>query len=273
MATMTASDGVTLWYEDGGSGSPILLIPGLCMSGWHWQRQQGLRDSHRVITFDPRGHGRSGKEERGWTLKQTAADVHQLITELDLRDVALVGWSMGSFVLYEYLAAFGKDRLAALCSVDMTPRNNVAADWTHAVFGDLDMGKVVAVAGDALDDRVAWQRALSSACFAAGSAVDESVIDDWTTESLRTSTGALLAFWIDLARSDWRAFTSQIDVPTLLVHGARSVAVPPASGEWLRDSIPGSRLLVFEDSGHAPFWEESDRFNRELRDFLAGLPQ
>ncbi len=52
---------------------------------------------------------------------------------------------------------------------------------------------------------------------------------------------------------DWRAFTSQINVPTLLVHGARSVAVPPASGEWLRDSIPGSRLLVFEDSGHAPF--------------------
>ncbi len=81
-----------------------------------------------MITLDPRGHGSSGREERGWTLKQTAADVHRLITELDLWDVTLVGWSMGSFVVYEYLAAFGKDQLAGLCSVDMTPRNNVADD-------------------------------------------------------------------------------------------------------------------------------------------------
>lgn len=269
MTTLKSPDGVTLWYEDSGDGLPIVFIPGLGMNSWHWKYQQELAASHRVITLDPRGHGRSTKEEKGLTLRQTAMDVQQLLVHLNLTDVTLVGWSMGAFVLYEYVALFGSDRLKALCSVDMTPRNTLTDGWKLAVFGNLEPAAVIGAAGGMIDDKEVWLRGLSVACFAPDNVPPDEVVDSWTRNSLTVSLVSLLAFWIDLARSDWREFVSTIEIPTLLAHGAKSLAVPAEAGEWLSRTMPNSTLVMFENSGHAPFWEEPERFNDELRAFIA----
>ncbi|WP_157183172.1 alpha/beta fold hydrolase [Sciscionella marina] len=266
------SGGQDVWYTSAGEGAPIVLLPGLGFSGYYWKRQWALADRYQVITLDPRGQGHSGASLGPWTLSQVATDVRALILELDLREVTLVGWSMTSFVLFEYVRRYGNDRIKALCSVDMTPRNTLDPQWPHAIFGDLTMGKVVNVGGSIIDDQKAWFYGLSAACFAAGATVDEQLVADWTAEGLRTSTGALLAYWLDLARSDWREFVRTITVPTLLCHGTRSQAVPTDVGAWLRDAMPNATLTRFEHSGHVPFWEEAEAFNTHLDAFLTSVP-
>lgn len=271
MAYWTADDGVNIYYKSVGNGSPIVFVSGWTMSSWHWQCQLPLAEQHRVVMVDLRGHGRSGKQELGWTLAQAARDVHGVIEYLDLRDVTLVGWSMGSYVLFEYVEQFGEDRLKALCSVEMTPRNTVDEGWEHGVFGSLNMAGVVAVAADIWRDRLAWQAAFSPACFAAGAEIDQETLDSWTAESLNTPSSAAAAFWVALAIADWRDLMPKISVPTLLCHGTRSQAFPTQIGAWMEQAIPRARLISFAESGHAPFWEEAEMFNDELSAFVATL--
>jgi non-heme chloroperoxidase len=268
---MTTPDGAEIHYEDAGDGSPIVLLPGLSMSGWHFQRQLALAAGHRVIRIDVRGHGRSASRGADCTLAQAAADVHELIVGLDLAGVTLAGWSMSSFVLYEYLSAFGSDRLAALCSIEMTPRNNLAEDWSYPVLGNLDMAGVVMNASLVFKERAVWQTGLTQACFAEGTVLDDETLDGWVREGLRSSDYATVSYWIDLAMSDWRSFVGEIELPVLLCHGARSLACPLEAGRWLERTIPAAELIVFGHSGHAPFWEEADAFNAALAGFVAGL--
>lgn len=272
MAYWTAADGVNIYYNSVGSGPPIVFVHGWTGSSWHWQRQLPLADQHRVVTVDLRGHGRSGKQEFGWTLAQAARDVHGVIEHLDLQDVTLVGWSMGSYVLFEYVAQFGQNRLKALCSVEMTPRNTVDEGWEHGVFGSLDMGGVVNVSADIWRDRLSFQETFSPVCFAAGAEIDTDTLDSWTAESLHTPNSAAVAFWVALAIADWRDLMPKISVPTLLCHGARSLAFPTQVGAWMEQAIPHARLVSFAKSGHAPFWEEAETFNDELSAFVTALP-
>jgi len=268
MSTLTVGNGVSVHYEDTGQGDPIILIPGLAMCGWHYRRQLPLAEKYRVITFDPRGFGDSSDSDAGLTLRQIAADIRQLILELDLNRVTLLGWSMGSFVLYEYLKQFGNDRLKAIISVDMTPRNTLGEAWDIAVFGNLTPEGIIGVGGSIIDDKEEWLRGLAVACFAEGSTPPEGVVDEWTVEMVKSSTASLLGYWLDLGRSDWREFVKTIEVPSLFIHGAKSQAVPPTAGPWLEQAVPNSRLVMMEQSGHAPFWEEAEKFNAEVDSFL-----
>lgn len=211
------------------------------MGVWHWGPTFALADRFRVVAMSPRGHGNSGREGPH-THAQVARDVHELIEHLGLRDVTLVGWSMGAFVVYEYLDAFGHEHLARVSSVDMTPRNNLADGWEHVVFGDLDMAKVVAASGAILHDRDGWQRGLTVACFAAGAQTDDATTEDWVREGLRASDASVLAYWIDLARSDWRELMPRIGLPSLFVQGAKSLACPTDVGSWVERNVPGARV-------------------------------
>jgi non-heme chloroperoxidase len=92
------SDNVDLYYEDHGTGKPVVLIHGWPLSGASWEKQVGvlLNAGHRVITYDRRGFGDSSKPASGYDYDSFAADLHKLVTKLDLRDFALVGFSMGA---------------------------------------------------------------------------------------------------------------------------------------------------------------------------------
>src|SRR5438445_11755991 len=102
-----------LSYEDHGSGKPVVLIHGYPLSGRSWERQTLalLREGYRVVTYDRRGFGKSSQPTTGYDYDTFAEDLNKLITKLELRDVALVGFSMGGGEVARYLGTYGSDRV------------------------------------------------------------------------------------------------------------------------------------------------------------------
>ncbi|WP_141746228.1 alpha/beta fold hydrolase, partial [Streptomyces sp. EN16] len=118
MGTITVgaegSTGIDLYYEDHGSGQPVVLIHGYPLDGQSWEKQTDalVKAGYRVITYDRRGFGRSSKTMSGYDYDTFAADLDTVLTQLDLRDVVLVGFSMGSGEVARYLGVHGSERVA-----------------------------------------------------------------------------------------------------------------------------------------------------------------
>ena len=104
---------IDLYYEDHGAGRPAVLIHGFPLNGASWEKQARalLAAGHRVITYDRRGFGKSSQPATGYQYDTFAEDLHKLMTELDLRDVALVGFSMGGGEVARYLGSYGSERV------------------------------------------------------------------------------------------------------------------------------------------------------------------
>lgn len=119
MAFLKLEDGVELYYEDVGMGDPILFIHGVWMSSRFFKKQLPyFRQKYRAISIDLRGHGQSSHADSGHTVATYAKDLKEFIKKLDLRDVTLVGWSMGAFVIWEYIHQFGEDGIKGTVIVD-----------------------------------------------------------------------------------------------------------------------------------------------------------
>jgi non-heme chloroperoxidase len=242
------------------------------MNGRFFDRNvEVLAADHRVITIDMRGHGRSGRDLVHLTMEQLGQDVRSVFEELDLRDAVLAGWSMGMAVVYNYLDQFGTDRLAGVIDIDMTPYLFAEDGWEHGVFGTLDATASLAVQRQMLLDRRGLGDTLIPAMFAAGSEVDPETLEWWLDESTTVPDVTAQALWVSFSSQDWRPLLPKIDVPVLLAHGRRSQIYPTPVWEYLAEHIPTTTVAIFEESGHSPFWEEPDRFNQVVTDFVAAL--
>ncbi len=137
MAYIEAPDGVPLYYEDYGDGKVILLIHAWTMNAEYWWQKNmpELSNSHRVVALDVRGHGLSGKTDEGHRLDQYARDVRHLLGALELAEVTMVGWSMGTSIILSYLAQFGADGIRSLAFVEQSPRYLSAPDWEYPLGG------------------------------------------------------------------------------------------------------------------------------------------
>lgn len=269
MPFFMAEDGVPIYYTDEGEGTPILLIHGITMNHKMFQYNTPvLTETHRVVTMDIRGHGYSGKQEMNWTLLQVAKDVRKLIAHLNLRDVTLVGWSMGTHVIYNYFEQFGSEQLKGVVFIDMAPYILKAPDWEHGMFGNLDYKTAVEVGRNIFQDRMSTLESLIPISFKGGQLPDLATQEFWIRESMLTPDSAMVAFWLAMVGSDWRSQLSQISVPVLLFYGAQSIFFPTPLGKEMQTQIPNSHLVMFEQSGHAPLWEEPELFNAELARFV-----
>ncbi|MCD8488699.1 alpha/beta hydrolase [Kamptonema cortianum] len=267
MPFFTAEDGVPLYYTDEGEGTPILLIHGITMNHKFFQQNAPVfAKTHRVVTLDIRGHGYSGKQELNWTLRQAARDVRKLIAHLNLSDVTLVGWSMGTTLIYNYFDQFGGEQLKGAVFMDMSPYLLKVDDWEHAMFGNLDYKTAIEVTHNIFSDRIAALEGLIAISFKAGQPPDFATKELWMRESMLTPNSAMAAFWLSMLAADWRS--GPIPVPVLLCYGSQSVFFPTPLGKALQASIPNSHLVMFEQSGHSLFWEEPDRFNAEVARFV-----
>jgi pimeloyl-ACP methyl ester carboxylesterase len=265
---MTADDGVPIYYTDQGEGDPIFLIHGWTMNHKFFQHNTlELSRTHRIVTMDIRGHGRSGKQELNMSLRQAAEDARAVIDHLSLDRVTLAGWSMGTSLIFHYFDLFGGEKLKGAVFIDMTPRLVNDGGWEHGVFGTLDYAAAYALERDIFEDRMTVEAAFIPACFKDGVAPDEETIDWWIGESMLTPTGVMAAFWTSMVAYDWREQLPKTPVPVLLCYGARSALYPTEIGALLDEEIPQSELVVFEESGHSPFWEEPEKFNREVTRF------
>lgn len=262
MPYLELRDGLPLYYEDRGAGSPIVLVPGWTITTRFWERQLAdLARDHRVVTLDLRGAGNSGKTPDGHSLSSYAEDLKELLNLLELRDVTLVAFAMAVSVSLHFVVAQANERVARLVWVDHSPRFFVAPDWPYALFGDLTPQALDETLRQLRNDRPRATRALLDMMF--------SPEEEWMLpELMKTPTEVATVMLAAVANVDLRPLLPQLELPVLLVNGRRSV-VPCEVGGWLEEHLPCARRVVLE-AGHAPFWDDPVGFNTAVRDFAAG---
>ena len=263
---------VELYYEDYGSGSPVVLIHGWPLSGRSWENQVGaLVDAgHRVITYDRRGFGESSQPWTGYDYDTFAADLDALLNHLDLSDVTLVGFSMGGGEVVRYIGRYGTGRVSrAVLAAAVPPYLYKSDDNPEGALDDATIGQFQdGVRGD----RVAFLDAFTTNFFAAGDRTD------LISEPTRLYNREIAAFaspkgTLDcisaFAYTDFRDDLTKVTVPTLVIHGDSDAIVPfEVSGKRSHETIEGSSLVLIEGGPHGINATHAEQFNRALLDFL-----
>ncbi len=268
MPYFTTSDGVPLYYVDKGNGRPLILQHALMFGAdFFWQKNiPELARGCRVIALDARGNGLSGKTNTGYTFPRFAQDVRELILHLDLQDVVLAGLSMGGFTSVEYLRSHGADRIGAVALMEMTPRLPSTPGWDHPTFGNFpeEMAKGYGTAFRA--NRAIYNDFFNAAFLVppVGAELAAMIANTWLTPT------DVAAEVIDrMAERDDRAFIAKIPVPAAFFYGwPKNRILPTSLGQWMQSQLPDSRLVLFAQSSHSPFWEEPGKFNTELMRFV-----
>lgn len=260
-------DHVDIYYEEQGEGKPVVLIHGWSASNEHfWKQKSELAKSYRVISYDLRGHGESGKVVHGLTMPQFAKDLKDLIAYLDLKDVSLVGWSMGTHVIWEYVKNYGCDNIASFCFIDMTPKLLTDEEWQLGLFGNFDHASNLLTLASIASDWYSHLEKFIPGMFAPSFNDVETV--DWAKrEASKNMPFVMLPMWIAMAIQDYREVLPEITVPCLIAYGAESF-YPEKTSEYIQAQIQDATLLKFENCGHAPHIEDAEKFNESLIRFL-----
>lgn len=257
-AFVTTPDKVRIHVlEAGRPGAPaILFVPGWTMAARIWQAQiDYFAATYRVVAMDPRGQGDSDKPHEGLFPAARARDIKAVVDALGLAPVVLVGWSMGVTEVGSYIDQFGTGSVRAVVLVD----GIFGADWDPV--GSPAM--IRWAASFQADRRGATERFSRFMCR---KLIAEAALRQMADDALKTPTDTALALFVATMATDVRSVMAKIDRPTLLCV-APSVYMPRY--KEMAQAIPGARLEVFEDAGHALFLDDGPRFNALLDAFLA----
>ena len=266
------STSIDLYYEDHGSGSPVVLIHGWPLSGASWEKQTAvlLEAGKRVITYDRRGVGMSDRPTSGHDSDTYAADLSALVSALDLQDAVLVGFSMGTGEVARYISRYGSHRVAkavfigAILPFMLKTDENPGGFPQEAVDGMLDTIRT---------DRYAFFTSFLQGFYNTeenlGTRISEEALrHSWqvaTNMSPHTSVWAV-ATWF----TDWREDIDKIDVPALILHGTGDQNVPiDLTGRVLATMLPSAAYVEIEDAPHGMLWTHGEEINKALLDFLA----
>jgi pimeloyl-ACP methyl ester carboxylesterase len=267
---------IKLHYEDYGSGEPIILIHGYPLSGRAWDKQVPvlLDAGHRVITYDRRGFGGSSRPSTGYDYDTFAADLKMLLDELDLRDVTLVGHSMGTGEVTRYIGKYGSDRIARAVLVSPIPPFLLQADDNpDGLPGSLFEGFVES----AKADTPAWMKGFLDNFYNmdqyAGKLVSPEAFASSLDAALAASAIAAVAC-IPTWETDFRGDLPKLDVPLLVIQGDADRILPlPKTGKRLPDLVDDCELVVIEGGPHAIAWTHTDQVNDPLLHFIgAAVP-
>ena len=266
------SNGISLNYTDsGGDGRPVVLIHGWPLSGASWSEQVPalVEAGHRVITYDRRGFGDSDKPENGYDYDTFAADLAGLLDGLDLRDVTLVGFSMGGGEVARYIGSHGEDRIHSAVFAGAVPPYLLKTDDNPD--GGLGEDDVKGMQQGASADREGFLDEFTTGFFSAGGElrVTEEQRQDALALTRPAREEALIGCIGAFGRTDFRNDLERITVPTLVIHGDSDAIVPfEVSGKRTAASISGSTLVVVESAPHGFNVSHVDEFNRALLEFL-----
>jgi non-heme chloroperoxidase len=267
------SSNIELYYEDHGSGTPVVLIHGYPLSGASWEKQVPalLNAGYRVITYDRRGFGKSSQPTSGYNYDTFADDFHEVINHLKLRDFCLVGFSMGGGEVARYLGKYGsKDVRKAVIISGVPPFLLKTADNPEGVDGSVFAGIEKAVAADRYAFFTGFFQNFYNTDVFLGKRVSEQAVQaNWNMAAIASATASLacVAAW----HEDFRENLARIDVPTLVMHGDADRILPiTAAGLRTAKLIKGARLLVVKDGPHCITWTHAEEVNAELLNFLGG---
>ena len=265
------SANIELYYEDHGAGQTVILIHGYPLSGASWEKQTTalLAAGHRVVTYDRRGFGKSSQPTAGYNYDTFAGDLHTLVTQLELRDFALVGFSMGGGEVARYLGKYGSKGVSKAVFISAVPPFLLkTADNPEGVEGSVFEGIEAAVAADRYAFFGEFFKNFYNADLLLGTRVSEQAVQaSWNTAAGASPTACLACVrtWYE----DFRKDLTSVDVPTLVIQGDADRIVPiGASGLRTAKLIKGSRLVVVKDGPHCITWTHAEEVNRELVRFL-----
>jgi non-heme chloroperoxidase len=262
---------IELYYEDHGSGDPVILLAGWPLDSRSWEPQVHalLAAGHRVITYDRRGFGQSSRPTEGYDFDTLASDLDRLLTELDLREVTLIGFSLGTGELARYIGTHGTGRLKACVFIEtLAPSFAKSDDNPEGV----DQAGVTAVQQAILEDRFAWLTGLTANLLNLDDYLGKRVSEDTVRVIWDTAAGA--SPWATWAcppgwLADFSADITRIDVPTLILHGTADRILPiNGQGRRLHAAMPSARYSEIEGGPHLMCVTHAAEINRELLAFL-----
>jgi len=275
MSTVTVgrenSTSIELYYEDHGSGSPVVLLSGWPLDSRSWEPQMHdlLEAGHRVILVDRRGFGQSSRPTVGYDFDTLAGDLDKLLTELDLSDATLIGFSLGTGELARYIGTYGTDRLKACVFIESLAPSFVKSEENP---NGIDRAGVDAVRQAILDDRPAWLTGLLGDFlnlddYLGTRVSEETVRNAWNAGAGASpwATWACVLAWLE----DFGADIGRIDVPTLILHGtADRILSIDGQGRRLHAALPDARYVEIEGGPHVLCVTHAQEVNRELLAFL-----
>jgi pimeloyl-ACP methyl ester carboxylesterase len=263
---------IEIYYEDHGSGQPVVLIHGYPLDSSSWEKQTAvlLEAGKRVITYDRRGFGKSDRPTSGHDYDTYAADLSALVSTLDLQDAILVGFSMGTGEVTSYLSRYGSHRVSKAVFIGSilpfmlkTEDNPSGGMSQEDVDGMLDTIRA---------DRYAFFTGFLQNFYD----TDENLGTRISEEALRNSwqqaanMSPYTSIWaVSTWYTDWRGDIDKIDVPALIMHGTGDLNVPiDITSRLLAKMLPSATYIEIEGAPHGMLWTHWDEINKALLDFL-----
>ncbi|MDQ3797923.1 MAG: alpha/beta fold hydrolase, partial [Acidobacteriota bacterium] len=250
--------GLRMHYAEQGEagGEPVILIHGITDSWFSWSRVLPLLDKkYRVYALDLRGHGDSDRPEKGYAMKDFAADIVAFMDAMDIEKAAVVGHSMGSFVaLQTTLDAPERVSKLLIMGTATTARNEVA----------LDLQKSFAALKDPIDEKFVRDFQIS----ASSESVPKEFMDGIVRESMKLPARVWKAAIAGVIAEDYKPGLGKIKVPTLIIWGENENIFLRPEQDILKAKITNSTLKTYPKTGHSPQWEQPENFARDLNEFL-----
>lgn len=262
---------IELYYEDQGEGRPIILIHGFPFNTGAWEREREvlIRAGYRTILYDRRGFGRSSQPVNGYDYDTFTEDLNKLVEKLDLRDITLVGHSMGTGEATRYISRFGSERIkSAVLISPLQPFLLKTDDNPEGVDGGVFEDIKAAIK----KDRYAYYTGFIDSFFNLdenlGTLVSQEVVDNsWNIATLSSPVATYNS--VDQWKTDFREDIAKNDVPTLVIHGDKDRILPYESTAMrLEELIKDVKVVVLKGASHGIPWTHADDINRELLAFL-----
>jgi non-heme chloroperoxidase len=276
MGTVTVgqenSTPIELYYEDHGSGPVVVLLSGWPLDSRSWEPQVHalLQAGHRVILYDRRGFGQSSRPTEGYNFDTLAGDLNTLLTELDLREATLIGFSLGTGELARYVGRYGTERLKSCVFIESLAPSFVKSDENP---NGVDQATVDTVRQAILDDRPAWLTGLLGDFlnlddYLGQRVSEETVRNNWNAGAGASpvATWACVLTWLE----DFHQDITRIDIPTLSGHGtADRILSIDGQGRRLHAALPDAHYVEIDGGPHVMCVTHAQEVNRELLAFLA----
>lgn len=262
---------INLFYQDLGTGKPVVLIHGWPLDGEMWEYQLAELPKHgiRCIAYDRRGFGKSSKPWDGYDYDTLATDLKAILDELDLQDVTLVGFSMGGGEVARYMSRYSGARVSKVVFISaVTPYLLKTEDNPDGVDQSTEEEMISGLEKDRADFLSTFGKQ-----FYGVNLINHPVTQprlDWNLSvamlaTVRATVACAKSFW----ETDFRSDLTTISVPTLIIHGDSDKTVPfESSGQLTHEAIPQSQLLVYEGEPHGLFFTSKDQLNQDLIAFI-----
>ncbi|MBK9484145.1 MAG: alpha/beta hydrolase [Chitinophagaceae bacterium] len=262
---------VSIYYEDSGTGLPVVFIHGWPLNGsmWEYQVTQLPQQGLRCITYDRRGFGKSDRPFGCYGYNTLAGDLKALLDELDLHEVTLVGFSMGGGEIAKYFSLYGGERVAKGVLISAVVPYMLQTEDNPDGVPQEAFDKMLK---EMTDDRPGFLEEFNKDFYGVellNQPVTSAYLANALTQALNASPIATIECAKSFSSTDFRDDIPKINVPTLIIHGDKDKTVPiKATAEQAVENIKGAVLKVYEGAPHGLWFTEKDKLNQDLIDFI-----